>query len=127
VQRFRRRHEVVPDASTCLLDQGLICMGVATRQGCGALCPRVNMGCEGCYGPPEGVHDVGARMVGALAGMIAAAESAQGESRLREEVEEAMRSIVDPAGTFYRFSLAHSLLRRARVGDEGAPGPENGP
>lgn len=122
VERFRRRHEVVPDAATCLLDQGLICMGVATRQGCGALCPRVNMGCEGCYGPPEGVQDVGARMVAALAGMIGAGDPARGESHLREQVEAAMRSIPDPAGTFYRFSLAHSLLRRARrrAGDDGS-------
>ena len=34
----------------------------------------------------------------------------------REAVETAMSTLVDPAGTFYRFSLAHSLLRRARVG-----------
>lgn len=115
VERFRRRHEVVPDASTCLLDQGLICLGVATRQGCGALCPRVNMGCEGCYGPPEGVRDVGARMVAALAAMTGAGDAPRSEAKLREEVDAAMSSIVDPAGTFYRFGLAHSLLRRARV------------
>lgn len=127
VARFYRRHEVTPDATTCLLDQGLLCMGVATRQGCGALCPRVNMGCEGCYGAPEGVEDVGARMVALVAAMTEAGALPAGDARLREEVAAAMDAIPDPAGTFYRFSLAHSLLRRARVrvrapgGGGGAP------
>jgi F420-non-reducing hydrogenase small subunit len=114
VQRFHRVHEVAPDAATCLLDQGLVCMGVATRGGCGALCPRVGMGCRGCYGPPAGVEDQGARMVSALAAMVGAGSPRDAEDLLREEVEAAMRSVVDPAGTFYRYSLAHSLLRRAR-------------
>jgi F420-non-reducing hydrogenase small subunit len=51
---FRRVWEFVPDRETCLLEQGLVCMGVATRGGCGGLCPSVNMPCIGCYGPPEG-------------------------------------------------------------------------
>lgn len=117
VERFHRVHERVPDPEACLLEQGLLCLGVATRGGCGALCPRVGMGCRGCYGAPPGVEDQGARMVTAIAALSAAGDPAEGENRLQESIETAMATIADPAGTFYRYSLAHSLLRRARIGD----------
>jgi hypothetical protein len=31
------------------------------------------------------------------------------------DIDAALAGIVDPAGQFYRFSLAHSLLRGARA------------
>ena len=49
-----------PTTETCLLEQGILCCGIATRAGCGALCPQVNSPCIGCYGPNEDVHDQGA-------------------------------------------------------------------
>ncbi|HEY5999375.1 MAG TPA: hypothetical protein VI078_08785 [bacterium] len=124
VERFHRVHEVAPDPKACLLEQGLVCLGVATRGGCGALCPRVAMGCRGCYGAPPGVEDQGGRMVAAIAALTAAGDPEAGGARLREQVDAAMATVVDPAGTFYGYSLAHSLLRRARVtrkagGEEG--------
>lgn len=122
VERFRRVHEWAPDPDACLLEQGLLCLGVATRGGCGALCPRVGMGCRGCYGAPPGVEDQGARMVAAVAALCAAGDPAEGEARLRERIETAMSTIVDPAGTFYRYSLARSLLRRARVRERAGGG-----
>jgi coenzyme F420-reducing hydrogenase gamma subunit len=36
-----------------MVTQSLPCMGPVTRSGCGALCPGVNRGCYGCYGPCE--------------------------------------------------------------------------
>ena len=116
VTRFYRPHEKVPEGGSCLLDQGFVCSGPATRDGCGALCPRVGMGCRGCYGPTEGISDPGAQMVGALASVLRAGAagladpSEQGEAALRGDLRRAAESVVDPAGTLYRHSLAHAPL-----------------
>ncbi|MCK4297450.1 MAG: oxidoreductase, partial [Candidatus Marinimicrobia bacterium] len=60
------------------------------------------------------VKDVGAKMVSALASII----GLEGEENMSEEqVQNLMDGIVDPAGTFYRFSLPTSLLRRRMIGD----------
>lgn len=36
-----------------MVSKGIPCLGPATHAGCGALCPRYNRGCFGCYGPKE--------------------------------------------------------------------------
>jgi len=104
IKEFHRPYEIVPEPNACLLDQGIVCLGPATRDGCGALCTAANMPCRGCYGPPPHVSDQGAKMVSALGSVIDAHEP--------EEIEKILDGIVDPLGTFYRFSLAHSILRR---------------
>lgn len=108
IKAFKRTWEVIPDEETCLLEQGLVCAGVATRAGCGALCPQVGSPCIGCYGPNDGVEDQGARLLSALASVI--------DSDDPDEIDRIVKDgIPDPVGTFYRFSLPHSPLRRARV------------
>ncbi len=108
ISGFKRTWQVIPDPDRCLLEQGLVCCGIATRAGCGALCPEVNSPCIGCYGPNDGVEDFGARMMTALASVIDADDP--------EEIERIIREgIPDPVGSFYRFSLARSLLRRAKL------------
>jgi F420-non-reducing hydrogenase small subunit len=114
VERFYRPHELTPDPNVCLLEQGLICCGPATRSGCGARCPSVGIGCRGCYGPLDGVEDQGVRILSALASVADVGEAHAGEEVLEREIEALMDTLPDPAGTFYRFSLAHSLLRAAR-------------
>jgi len=115
VSRFYRTWEIVPDAHRCLLEQGLLCMGIATRQGCGALCPAVNMPCTGCYGPPVGVRDQGARMVSALGSVLdIGAYKGMTEAELVAKTDELIDSLPDPAGRFYRYSMSGSLLRRSR-------------
>lgn len=112
ITHFYRPYEIIPDPDICLLEQGLFCAGIATRAGCGALCPSVNMGCRGCYGPNEGVEDQGARLIGAIASVI--------DAETPEEIDAVLDTLPDPAGYFYRFSLAHSMLHRTALEGEAA-------
>ncbi len=95
------------DPALCLMEQGIVCNGPATRSGCGALCPRAGAQCIGCYGPAEGVVDFGARLMTAVASVI--------DSKDPAEIERIIDGIPDPAGQFYRFNLAKSLLGGGRV------------
>ena len=119
ITRFYRPYEITPDPSVCLLDQGLVCMGPATRGGCGALCPQVGMGCRGCYGPMDGVEDQGAKMLSAIASVIGAGSPEMEDEDLEREIQAVVDTIADPAGTFYRFIMAHSMLRRIKVNGNG--------
>ncbi len=95
------------DEKLCLLEQGIPCNGPATRQGCGALCPQAGAQCIGCYGPAEGVVDYGSRLMAAFASVI--------DSNDPAEIDRILDGIPDPAGQFYRFSLASSLLRSSKT------------
>jgi len=107
ISRIYRPHEIIPDPERCLLEQGIICCGPATRGGCGALCIKANMPCRGCFGPPPGVADQGAKLVAAVASIY--------QARDGEDIARMVSEMVDPAGTFYRFGLANSMLRRKRL------------
>ena len=112
IKKFYRTWEIIPDEETCLLEQGLICCGIATRAGCGALCPQVNSPCIGCHGPNDGVQEYGARLMSALASVV--------DSNDQEEIDRIIEEgLPDPVGTFYRFSLAASLLRRKKRSTSG--------
>ncbi len=91
------------DPTLCLLEQGLPCNGSATRDGCGARCPSAGAPCIGCYGPADGVVDFGARLLSAFASVI--------EANDRAAIDRILDGLPDPAGQFYRFNLAKSLLR----------------
>jgi len=107
IERFYRPHEILPEPGKCLLEQGIICAGPATRSGCEARCPSVGMPCRGCYGPPPGVIDQGAKLLSAIASVV--------DADSEEDVRRVLEEVVDPLGTFYRFSLAASLLQRVRI------------
>ena len=112
IKEFKRTWEVIPDETTCLLEQGLICCGIATRAGCGCLCPKVNSPCIGCYGPNNDVEDYGARLLSALASVI--------DSDDPEEIQQIIeKGLPDPVGQLYRFSLASSPLRRGKLPAKG--------
>jgi F420-non-reducing hydrogenase small subunit len=104
-----RPHEAEPDPSKCLLDQGYICMGPATRGGCNAVCPAANMPCTGCAGPTANIEDQGAAMLNTLASLIGTGE--EGEDELAAE-DEILSQVKDLVGTFYRFSSACSVVGR---------------
>lgn len=104
IKKFYRPWEIEDDGITCFLEQGVLCMGPATRAGCGHRCIKGNAPCRGCYGPPPGAADPGAKMMSAIASIIDAEEP--------EEIGRIIEDIDDPAGFFYRFSLPVSLIRR---------------
>jgi F420-non-reducing hydrogenase small subunit len=104
IKEFKRIQEIdVIDPDLCLLEQGIVCNGPATASGCGAKCPAAGAPCAGCYGPADGVIDYGARLMTAFASVI--------DARDEDEIDAILDTLVDPAGSFYRFNLAHSLLR----------------
>ncbi len=103
IKKFDRIQNIMIDAEVCILEQGVLCSGPATRNGCGALCPKAGSPCIGCYGPAEGALDYGARLMTAVASVI--------DSNDPDEIERILEGIPDPAGQFYRFNMAGSLLR----------------
>jgi F420-non-reducing hydrogenase small subunit len=100
---FKRPHQVQIDPEKCLLAQGLVCLGPATRGGCGALCVQGNMPCSGCFGPTSRVKDQGAKFLSSICSNLAAIDE--------KAMDATLATIPDPVGTFYRYGLAGSLLR----------------
>ncbi|OGC92275.1 MAG: oxidoreductase [candidate division Zixibacteria bacterium RBG_16_53_22] len=107
IKKFIRPFEKVLDPDLCLLEQGVVCMGPATRAGCGAKCVSAGVPCRGCYSLPTNIRDQGAKMASALASVIDSTDPA--------EINAIIETIPDPIGTFYRFSLAESMLRRVQI------------
>ena len=101
---FRRPHQMFIDPDLCLLAQGLICLGPATRAGCAAACIGGNMPCTGCMGPTSGVVDQGAKALSAIASIL--------DTNDEDEIVARMAEVADPVGTFYRYGLPGSLLHR---------------
>ncbi|NWF76728.1 MAG: oxidoreductase [Nitrospirae bacterium] len=104
IKEFKRVHEIMLDQNRCFLDQGVICLGPATRDGCGERCINANMPCRGCFGPTSRVLDQGAKILSAISSLLNVNEE--------DQIKMAIDSIADPAGIFYFYSLPASLLRR---------------
>lgn len=102
--QFKRPHLTKLDPELCFLAQSVVCMGPATRGGCEAPCTRGNMPCSGCFGPTSRVRDQGAKMLSSICANIVGKDEA--------EIDKVLSGIPDPVGTFYRYGLAKSLLRR---------------
>lgn len=102
IEKIKRVIDVELDPEKCFLTQGVICMGPATRDGCGTACINGNMPCTGCFGPTDSCKDQGAKMIATLGGILVGEDD--------ESVEKAMEGMVDPAGTFYRYGMSASLL-----------------
>ncbi len=110
LKEIKRPHEVEIDQETCLLAQGLLCLGPATRSGCGAPCVNGNMPCTGCLGPVDKVHDYGLSALKAVASIL--------DSQDDEEIDRIIEQIPDPVGTFNRYSLPKTFLHR-RINHQG--------
>ena len=98
------------DPDKCFLEQGILCLGPATRAGCDSKCMKANMPCRGCMGPTDAVIDQGASMLSAFASILKTSNS---EHLIpEEEIEALMKKMRDPLGMFYRFTLPKSLLKK---------------
>lgn len=104
IKDIKRISEVVADPEKCFLAEGIICMGPATRGGCGERCINANMPCRGCFGPTREVKDMGARFLSGLASIIDVDDEA--------EMEKIAQSVIDPIGLFYMYSLPSSIINR---------------
>jgi F420-non-reducing hydrogenase small subunit len=93
----KRPYQAYELTGRCLLEQGLVCQGVATQEGCGGLCTGVGVPCRGCFGKAPAIMDPGAKMVSAIASTF--------DSKNAQEIAGLVGSFVDLAGTFYRYSL----------------------
>jgi F420-non-reducing hydrogenase small subunit len=103
-KEFKRPHQKLLDPAQCFLAQGVVCMGPSTRSGCGAQCTSGNMPCTGCFGATSRVRDQGAKMLSSLCSNI--------DPKEEDGIDKVLEGIPDPVGTFYRYGLAKSLLRR---------------
>ena len=109
ITEIKRVYDVEEVEEKCLLEQGILCYGPATRGGCDARCLDANMPCTGCGGPTSHSLDQGGKMISALASVL----GIEGEENIsNEEVEKLMDGVVDPAGTFYKYGLPVALLNR---------------
>jgi len=110
LSEFKRVATSQPDPEKCFLAEGYVCLGPATRGGCGERCVRGNMPCRGCFGPTPGSLDQGTKFLASL-GALAAGETPEDAAAFAQTLD-------DPLGTLYRFSLPTSLLRRCNVSQE---------
>ena len=105
VAKFHRPWQIIQDPERCLLEQGIVCAGSATRSGCGVRCPNSNMPCRGCYGPAPHVVDQGAKLISAIASIV--------DSKDPAEIDRILADVPDIMGYAYRFGLPGSLLQRS--------------
>jgi F420-non-reducing hydrogenase small subunit len=105
VTRFYRPWELIADPDACLMEQGILCAGSATRTGCGARCPSSGIPCRGCYGPAPGVLDQGAKLLSAVASII--------DSKDPGEIDGILATLPDFTSFANRYSVASSSLQRS--------------
>jgi F420-non-reducing hydrogenase small subunit len=107
IDRIRRIHEVEVGPDECFLAKGVICIGPATRSGCGERCLHANMPCRGCYGPSDDKSDQGGALLSSLASMI--------DMKDADKIDSLFKSFADIPGTVYRFSLPASLVQKGNL------------
>lgn len=108
----KRVFEVKLDENKCFLEQGVLCMGPATRAVCDHSCIKVNYPCTGCGGPVELDSDAGLSAMSAIASVLLVdQEKTVLEPGLAKEIDK----IRDIVGSFYRYTLRKSLPYKLRA------------
>ncbi len=105
VQAPARRSIVDPEI--CLLAQGLLCMGPATRGGCGAPCIGRQHALHRLLRADQPRHATRARKPSSAHRLDARSPTTRTRS------SAILDQIPDPVGTFYRYGLPASLLAQA--------------
>lgn len=90
-------HQIDYKDNLCFLEQGILCIGFATREGCGGRCVAANLPCRGCMGPLEKEVDQGCASISGLASIFPIGLLITQE---------------DLPGTVYRYSLPYSILHK---------------
>jgi F420-non-reducing hydrogenase small subunit len=103
IAAIKRPLETASIAGRCLLEQGYLCLGPATRTGCGGhekipRCIAGNFPCRGCMGPIKFTGNQMVDMMGALA-----------------TIGIDVKLIPDRLATFNRFVGGHNVLRPRKV------------
>lgn len=94
------------DSEVCFLEQGVICMGPISREGCGARCVSANVPCRGCMGSCRPDFEQGAKMIDMLGAVLPSG---------------AIMYLDDLIGTGYRYTTAVSVFPHAfERGDDDA-------
>jgi len=106
---IKRLYEVKLDETKCFLEQGVLCMGPATRAICNHSCIANNFPCYGCGGPVEINSDSGLAMLSALSSLFMVdKEKSLMETGLARELDK----VADPIGYFFKYTLPKSYLSR---------------
>ncbi len=114
ISSIHRVYEITPEPERCLMEQGIICMGMATRSGCGAQCLKVDMPCTGCGGAAPNQPDMGAGMITALASILNLDK--EPGTYTDEEVDQAHIADQGPGGHILHVQPAG--VHPAKEGDE---------
>jgi F420-non-reducing hydrogenase small subunit len=95
-----------PDPEICLLDQGYLCLGSITRNGCGAVCTLSGMPCIGCRGPSDYLYKRGDLM----SAVIRILSARMGEPK--ENVEQVLGDVIF---AFYSSIFRGEVARTRKV------------
>lgn len=94
---FFRTWQKDPEQGRCILEQGFICQGIVTREGCGGVCTAAGLPCRGCFGKTDEVLDPAPKMISAMSSNL--------DSDDPVEIAAAFEPLVDLTGTIYRYTL----------------------
>ncbi|KPA13762.1 NADH ubiquinone oxidoreductase 20 kDa subunit [Candidatus Magnetomorum sp. HK-1] len=109
ISTIYRPHEIIADENICFLEQGILCMGPFTRDGCTHSCINANMPCRGCFGPLSTLYDPGAEALSTFGSIVG---EAQEDFQTRAQIVKSVNTIKDPLGTIYRFTFPCALVNR---------------